>query len=68
MSLAYVRKAYGVPAKRGGRVSYTGEGRAELGTITGARGGHLRVRLDGIKHSLPFHPTWKIEYLEGHHP
>lgn len=27
MSLAYVRKAYGVPAKRGGRVSYTGEGR-----------------------------------------
>jgi hypothetical protein len=63
MSLAYVRKAYGVPAKRGGRISYTGDGRSELGTITGARGGHLRVRLDGIKHTMPFHPTWKIEYL-----
>ena len=65
MTIAYVRKAYGVPAKRKGRVSYTGEGRVELGTITGACGSHLRVRLDGIKHSVPFHPTWKIEYLGG---
>lgn len=64
MSIAYVRKAYGVPAKCGGRVSYTGEGRSKLGTITGARGGHLRVRLDGIKHSMPFHPTWRLQYLD----
>lgn len=64
MSLAYVRKAYGVPAKRGGRVSYTGEDRSELGTITGARSGHLQVRLDGIKHSMPFHPTWRLQYLD----
>lgn len=63
MSLAYVRKAYGVPAKRGGRVRYTGCGREELGTIIGASGGHLKVRLDGVRHGMPFHPTWKLEYL-----
>lgn len=63
MSLDYIRKAYGVPAKRGGRVCYTGEGREEFGTIIGASGAHLKVRLDGIKHGLPFHPTWEIAYL-----
>lgn len=63
MSLAYVRKAYQVPAKRGGRVRYTGEGRDEFGTIVGAAGGHLRIRLDGVRHSMPFHPTWEIKYL-----
>lgn len=65
MSLDYVRKAYGVPAKLGGRVRYTGEGkdRPELGTIIGASGGHLTIRLDSVKHGLPFHPTWELEYL-----
>ena len=65
MTLAYIRKAYGVPAKRGGRVEYTGEGRSEFGTIAGARGAHLSIRLDGVKHTLPFHPTWKLKYLNA---
>lgn len=63
MSIAWVRKHYQVPAKVGGRVEYTGDGKPELGTITGTLDGHLRVRLDGIKHSMPFHPTWKLRYL-----
>jgi hypothetical protein len=63
MSLAYIRRAYGVPAKRGGRVRYTGEGRDEFGTIIGASGAHLSVRLDGLRHGRPYHPTWQIEYL-----
>lgn len=67
MTLAYVRKAYGVPAKRGGRVLYTGCGREEFGTIIGASGGHLKIRLDGVRHGMPFHPTWKLEYL-NHSP
>jgi hypothetical protein len=60
-----VRKFYRVPAKRGGRVRYTGEGKdkPELGTITGSDGAHLRIRLDGRKISLIFHPTWEMEYL-----
>ena len=64
MSLDYIRRAYKVPAKRGGRVEYTGEpGKTYLGTICSARGSHLRIKLDGIKHSMPFHPTWELRYL-----
>ena len=32
------------------------------GTITGADGGYLRIRLDGEKHSKRYHPTWNIQY------
>ncbi len=65
MTIAWIRRTYGVPARVGGRVEYTGEGpdKPELGTITSASGGHLRIRLDGQKHSLPFHPTWRLRYL-----
>jgi len=66
MSFEYIRKTYKVPAKRGGRVEYTGEGKEpELGTITSANGAHLNIRLDGKKHTMPFHPTWKLRYLDG---
>lgn len=63
MSMAWVRRSYRVPAKRGGRVEYSGEGKAELGKITSARGGRLWIRLDSVKHPMPFHPTWKLRYL-----
>ena len=64
MSIEGVRKYYGVPARRGGRVEYMGErGKPQYGTICGARGSHLSIRLDGCKHSRRFHPTWKIRYL-----
>jgi len=63
MGVETVRRLYGVPAKVGGRVEYTGQGRPELGTITGTIGAHLLIRLDGKKHSLPFHPTWELRYL-----
>ena len=63
MSMEYVRKTYGVPAKRGGRVLYTGDhSGARYGTITGASH-RIRVRFDGFKFSLPLHPTWMVEYL-----
>lgn len=65
MGLAYVRKTYGVSAKRGGRVEYTGAGYPEFGTICGASGAHLSIRLDGKKHAMPFHPTWKLRYLDA---
>lgn len=65
MSMAWVRKTYRVPAKRGGRVTYTGEGRPEFGTIASARGGRLNIRIDGVKHALPFHPTWELAYLDA---
>ena len=64
MSMGWVRKNYRVPAKRGGRIEYTGDGKPEFGTIRSASGGHINVQLDGIKHTMPFHPTWEIRYLE----
>lgn len=61
--LDYISKSYGVPAKRGGRVEYTGDREPKLGTIMGATGAHLTIRLDGEKYSHPYHPTWKLRYL-----
>ena len=50
--LEYVRNYYGVPAKKGKVVSYNGK----LGVITGASGPHVKVKLEGAKHALPYHP------------
>ncbi len=61
--MQWVRDSYGVPAKRGGRVRYTGDRSPQLGTITGTCHGSLRIRLDGEKRSVPFHPAWELEYL-----
>jgi len=64
MSMDYIRKAYNVPAKRGGRVEYTGcKDEGEQGTITGSDGHYLRVRLDGHKEAGNFHPTHAMAYL-----
>lgn len=65
MDMDWIRNTYGVPAKRGVRVEYTGGKEPALGTITGDNGGHLLIRLDGQKHSNPYHPTWKLRYLEA---
>jgi hypothetical protein len=63
MSLDYITATYHVPASKGTRIRYTGGHSPKLGTITGASGGHILVKFDGHKDSLPCHPTWKIEYL-----
>ncbi len=60
--LDYVRNHYKVPAQVGGRVRYTWRG-DRPGTITGAQGAHLMIKLDGEARSMPFHPTWEIEYV-----
>lgn len=66
MSIDYIRRYYGVPAKKGGRVEYTGGGaKPQFGTICGADGAHLTIRLDGMKHTMPYHPTWELRYLEA---
>lgn len=71
MSMSYIRKHYGVPAKRGMRVRYTGDiGPAHVGTIVGSRGAYLRVcfptfMCGGV---YSFHPTWELEYLPEETP
>lgn len=63
MSMDYIRQYYGVPAKSGGRVRYSGGLAPVEGTIVVAQGAHLLIRLDGQHEAMPYHPTWKIEYL-----
>lgn len=61
-----IRRYYGVPAKRGTRIAYRGEGRRWIGTIVAARGHYLRVRLDNcFGQIMTLHPTWEVEYLGG---
>lgn len=64
MSMAWIRKIYRVPAKRGGRVEYTGGGSSEMGTIRSARGGRLWVQFDGCRQAMPCHPSWCLRYLD----
>lgn len=65
MSIEYVRRAYGVPAHRGGEVIYSGGLTPIRGVIKGAENGRLRLRFPGNEsHNGVYHPTWKIEYVE----
>lgn len=59
--LEYHRGAYNVPAWVGRRIEFSGR----PGVITGARGPHLLVLLDGALHARALHPTYRIDYLEA---
>ena len=61
MSMQYLRKRRGVPAKRNMRVVVNGR----PGRITSARGGYVMVRFDGMNYSWPCHPTWRVTYLNA---
>ena len=66
MSIQWIRDNYGVPAKRGMRVTYSpcegSKDRERDGVITGTCGPHLRIRLDGDKRAGIYHPTWQVQY------
>lgn len=64
MSMAWIRRQYGVPAKQGGRVIYTGQDVEQFGTIRSARGAYLSVVLDGERIARTFHPTWELRYID----
>lgn len=63
MSMEYIRRVYGVPAKRGMRVVFDGNGQNMAGTITGSSGQYLLIRITGQQQSKLFHPTWSIRYI-----
>lgn len=65
MSMEYIRKTYGVPAKRGGEILFRKCIHEEPihGKIVGSRGQYLRVILRGNLGVKQLHPTWMIEYL-----
>ena len=69
MTLEYIRRAYEVPARRGGRVRYTnGQGVVLNCTIKSAKGSHLIVAVDdkanGQRNRMKLHPTWQVEYVQ----
>ncbi len=57
----YVRRYYDVPAELERRIVFDGR----PGVIVGAEGGYLRVRFDDDPGSVPLHPTWRVDYLDG---
>jgi hypothetical protein len=65
MSMAAIRQAYKVPAKRGQEVEYlASDGELIRGTIVGSSGSqYLHVRLHGNKHTSRMHPTYALKYL-----
>ena len=58
LSFDYVRRYYGVPAKRGMRVTVDGR----PGRITSGNGHYIRVLFDDYRHPLNVHPTWRVVY------
>jgi hypothetical protein len=62
MTMDYIRGHYNVPAKRAGRIRFTGETPARDGTILGAKGQYLSVRFDDGRKGI-LHPTWEVTYL-----
>lgn len=65
MSMEYIRKTYGVPAKRGAAIEFRGNiGPTPMrGVIIGSLDGKLRVRMDNETVTRILHPTWEIKYL-----
>lgn len=66
MSMEYIRKTFGVPAKRGMRVRSTDPNYLvqREGVIVGSTGARLKIRLDGMnRESFYFHPTSHLTYL-----
>jgi hypothetical protein len=63
--MEYIRRTYGVPAKRGMRVEYMSGRDYELmqGVIVGSKGARLRIRLDGDRCSGIYHPTYNLVYF-----
>lgn len=61
-----IRDRYNVPAKRGARIVYSGDGSVAAGTIVAARGHYLRVRFDDVPNEIAtLHPTWEVSFIGG---
>lgn len=62
MSMDYIRRTYGVPARRGARIAF--DYPPKHGAVVSARGACLRVRFDGEQVVRTLHPTWMVAYLK----
>ena len=60
---SYINKSYNLNIKKGSRVMYG----SKPGTVIGARGAHVVIRLDGDKNTGLYHPKWNLTYLGCEH-
>jgi hypothetical protein len=61
-----VRHFYGVPARRGATVTFTGYEEPVRGRIISSTGSHLYLRRDDDGRRFgPLHPTWEMDYGDG---
>jgi hypothetical protein len=60
--MASLRRYYGVPAKRGGTILFTGLKHPVEGRILSARAHKLWIRTADGRRFGPLHPTWEVEY------
>jgi hypothetical protein len=61
-----VRRFYGVPAKRGATVIFSGMKHPVECRIISSTGSHLYLRDANGRRIGPCHPTWKMDYGDGH--
>ena len=64
-TMHWIRKTYGVPAKRGCRVKYHQPGQhPKHGVIQSQKDGYLKIKFDGDKKTYPanFHSVWWLTY------
>ena len=66
MSMDYIRRVYGVSARRGARITFAYL--PKHGTVVAARGACLRVRFDGERAVRTLHPTWMVAYEQAPKP
>lgn len=57
-----LRRYYGVPAKRGAKIIFTGCKHPVAGRIISAQDHKLYIRTNDGRRFGPLHPTWEIEY------
>lgn len=62
---ARVRRQYGVPARRGVRVTYRGYPEPSTGRLTYCNGQYVWMRTDDGKKVGPLHPTSAMDYGDG---
>ena len=65
MSMDYIRRTYGVPARRGGRIKFRPcQGLEKEGFVVAASGQYIRVRFADMRRTVLLHPTWRVEYVD----
>lgn len=65
MSLEYIRRAYKVPAHRGGRIRFCPcAGIDKIGFVVAAKGKYIRVRFADMRRTVLLDPVLYLEYLD----